>query len=59
MFHSEQAIVFTRQAGSVVLTSAKKPASEASAPDVPDKFTLKKLNPTLIQTALQTACKNA
>ena len=55
MFHSEQAIVFTRQAGSVVPTSAKKPASEASAPDVPDKFTLKKLNPTLIQTNLQTA----
>lgn len=58
MFHSELAIVFTRQAGSVVLTSAK-PAPEASAPDVPDRFTLKKLNPTLIQTALQTACKNA
>lgn len=59
MLHSLQAFAFTRQAGSVALTSAKIPASEASAPDVPDRFTLKKLNPTLIQTALQTACKNA
>ena len=43
MFHSEQAIVFTRQAGSVVLTSAKKPASEASAPDVPERLYVEKV----------------
>lgn len=43
MPHSQQAIAFTRQAGVIVLTSTKIPASEASAPDVPERLYVEKV----------------